>query len=215
MDALPPAPRILRRHLLGFFSSDSTVDLAGPVSMTGNTALYQGGAIFNQGNVTMPEDADLSGNTAATCPSIKNWEEWESAYILESWRNELDGTVEFDDGSSYTGSSREVCYFGQPAGSTGSPLVLTPETADCDTLFTAGTDLGGNAYTVSAGTDLADYTYLVLDSRLVSALQFEVSTGDFDVSCATQSVSGDGGGSGEGVKAEHRSSLSRGLHHVL
>eukprot|EP00903_Cladosiphon_okamuranus_P015337 g14167.t1 len=168
--------------------SDSMLNLAGSVSMTGNTALYRGGALFNEGNVTMPEDAELSGNTAATCPSIKNWEEWETAYLLESWRDEADGTVEFSDGSSYTGSSRELCYFGQPAGSAASPLVLTPETSDCDTLFAAGTDLGGNAYTVSAGADLADYTYLVLDSRVVSALQFEVGTGDYEITCATQSV---------------------------
>lgn len=161
-----------------FFSDDSTVNLAGPVSMTGNTALYQGGAIFNRGNVALPEDADLSGNTASTCPSIKNWEEWENSYVLDSDRSQPDGSVELADGSSYTGSSREMCYFGQPAGDPGSPLVLTPGTADhCELLFGAGT------------TDLGGYAYTVLDTRLVPAMQIEVGNGDFEISCAKQSVS--------------------------
>eukprot|EP00752_Nemacystus_decipiens_P018340 g16455.t1 len=153
---------------------ESTLDIAGPVSMTGNTALYQGGAIFNKGNVTLPQDTELSGNTAVTCPSIKNWEEWEHNYLLETHRSRPDGSVEFTGGSSYAGSSREICYLGEPEGNPGSPLVLTPETADCESLFSAGTNLGGYAYTV-------------LDTRVVPAMQIEVGTGDFELSCAKQS----------------------------
>eukprot|EP00752_Nemacystus_decipiens_P018338 g16453.t1 len=154
---------------------ESTLILAGPVNMTGNTALYQGGAIFNKGNVTLPEDTELSGNTAVTCPSIKNWEEWENSYLLETYRSRPDGSVKITGGSSFAGSSREMCYFGEPEGNPGSPLVLTPETADCESLFGAGTNLGGYAYTV-------------LDTRVVPGMQIEVGPGDFDLSCANQSI---------------------------
>lgn len=178
-----PSPRALPPSVGAFFSDDSTVNIAGPVTMTGNTALYQGGVIFNKGNVTLPLDAELSGNTAPTCPSIKNWEEWENSYVLDSFRSKPEGSVEFTDGSSYTGSSREMCYFGQPAADPGSPMVLTPETADCDELFSAGTEIGG-------------FPYMVLDTRVVSEMQIEVGTGDFEISCARQSVSGGGGEEG-------------------
>lgn len=148
--------------------------------MTGNTALYQGGVIFSKGNVTLPQDAERTGSSAATCPSIKNWEGWETSYLLELYLSPPEGSVEFTDGSSYTGSSREMCCFGELAANPGSPLVLTPETADCDSLFSADTNLG-------------DYSYMVLDTRFVSAMQLEVDVGDFEISCAKQSVSGDGG----------------------
>lgn len=176
IDTPSPHQRLSYPSRLG--STDSTLSVVGPVTMTGNTALYQGGVIFNKGNVTLPQEADVSGNSAATCPSIKNWEEWESSYVLDTYRSRPDGSVEFAGGSTYSGSSSEICYFGEDTGSSESALVLTPETAECGELFGAGTTLGG-------------YSYITLDTRVASTVQFEVGAGDFEISCAKQSVSGD------------------------
>ena len=43
---------------------DGMVSFEGPVMITGNEARYQGGALWNKGNVSLPQDADISGNTA-------------------------------------------------------------------------------------------------------------------------------------------------------
>lgn len=41
------------------------VNIEGPVTMTGNEARYEGDAIWNVGTLSMPQDADISGNKAA------------------------------------------------------------------------------------------------------------------------------------------------------
>lgn len=155
------------------------MSIAGPVVMTGNTALYQGGVFYNRGNVTLPHDAGISGNSAATCPSVKNWEEWETSSI-GSWRIRPEGTFKLDDGSTYSGGSMEVCYFGEDTESSEGTLTLTAEDANCDTL-------------VGAGSALGDYPYVIVDTRYTSMLHLEVGDGDFEISCANQSVSGGGG----------------------
>ena len=49
--------------------SDAVINIEGPVTMTNNEARYRGGAIWNAGNVKIPQDADISGNTAPTVSS--------------------------------------------------------------------------------------------------------------------------------------------------
>eukprot|EP00904_Undaria_pinnatifida_P009034 jgi/Undpi1/5260/HiC_scaffold_2.g00541.m1 len=160
-------------------TSDAVINIEGPVTMTNNEARYRGGAIWNAGNVKIPQDADISGNTAPTCPGIKNFEDWERDLPIysRSW-SEPDGSVEFTgDGSTFSGSSVDLCYLGENVGTDPDfQLTIDSDAADCDALFGEGTTLGG-------------YSVLTWDTRVVSEVNFAVGSGDtFDVTCANQSI---------------------------
>lgn len=43
---------------------ETTVTVTGPVTITSNQARYRGGAIYNEGTVVLPSDADISDNDA-------------------------------------------------------------------------------------------------------------------------------------------------------
>lgn len=81
-------------------------------------------------------------------------------------------------GSTYSGSSIDMCYLGEDVGNDPAfAVTYDSEAADCDALFEAGTTLGG-------------YSVLTWDTRVVSEVNFDVGSGDFfDVSCVNPSVS--------------------------
>eukprot|EP00904_Undaria_pinnatifida_P009032 jgi/Undpi1/5259/HiC_scaffold_2.g00540.m1 len=165
--------------VLKLLSSYAVINIDGPVTMTGNEARYQGGAVWNAGVMTIPQDADISGNTAPLCPGIKNFEDWERDLPIysRSW-SEPDGSVEFTGGgSTFSGSSVDLCYLGENVGTDPDfQLTIDADAADCDALFGEGTTLGG-------------YSVLTWDTRVVSEVNFAVGSGDtFDVTCANQSI---------------------------
>lgn len=47
-------------------SEDAVISATGPVTISGNEARYRGGAIYNEGTVVLPADADISDNVAVS-----------------------------------------------------------------------------------------------------------------------------------------------------
>lgn len=81
-------------------------------------------------------------------------------------------------GSTYSGSSIELCYWGEDVGNGADfSLTIDAEAADCDALFGEGATIDGNSV-------------LTWDTRVVSDVHFAVGSGDgFEISCVNQSVS--------------------------
>ncbi|CAB1098144.1 unnamed protein product [Ectocarpus sp. CCAP 1310/34] len=92
-----------------YVDAEAKVTISGPVTITGNEARSSGGAIWMGGeSLKLPADADISDNTAVSCPGIEF----------------TDGEVVFDGGETYTSASTELCYFGTSIdGSTPTDLV--------------------------------------------------------------------------------------------
>lgn len=65
--------------------SSSTVNMAGDVTMSGNKGRYSGGAIFNEGSVTMPLSAYISGNSAIV---VSNFVSRDIPVSIFSWISE-------------------------------------------------------------------------------------------------------------------------------
>eukprot|EP00904_Undaria_pinnatifida_P008962 jgi/Undpi1/5196/HiC_scaffold_2.g00478.m2 len=156
---------------------DGVIKMEGPVTITANEARYQGGAFWNRGNVSLPQDADISGNTAVFCPGIKNYEDWERSSPEYTRRySDPSGLVEFSDGSSYYGSDIAICYFGEDVGNGADTAVtIDSDATDCDALFGEGKTLGG-------------YSVLTWDTRLISAVNLVGGSSGFDVSCTNHSI---------------------------
>lgn len=110
------------------------------------------------------------------CPGINNFEYLEINYPAYASSG---GSVAFSGGgSTHSGGSIDLCYLGEDRGS-GPAFAATIDTAvaNCDALLGDGKMLG-------------DYSVLMLDTRVVSEVNFEVGSSDFfDMSCANQTVS--------------------------
>ncbi|CAN0379514.1 unnamed protein product [Pylaiella littoralis] len=148
-----------------FYISDGVVNIAGPVSITGNEARGTGGAIWSgAARLTLPADAELSGNTAPDCPGIH----------FDT------GEVVFTDGATYTEASQELCFL---------------DTDDAATTTTGGTSGGREervedfecvVYSATAPTTFGHPT-LALDTAEVETWNLGTSvTAGF--SCPTQLI---------------------------
>ncbi|CAM9636886.1 unnamed protein product [Ectocarpus fasciculatus] len=140
--------------------SEAEVNISGPVTITGNEARSSGGAIWMGGeSLALPADANISNNTAISCPGIEFSDDEFS-----------DGEVVFDGGEIYTQSSDELCYLGTTID--GSTLTDLVEEFDCE------------AYSATAPT-VNDLPMLVLNTREIKSWDFG-SGGGF--SCPTQMI---------------------------